>query len=610
MTVALEEKYQKLSDVEHVLKRPGRYLGSIVDHTAITWCIVHDHKMQMVKKEVTWNPALLKMFEEILDNSVDHSKRPEGQHLDTIKVNFDHQTGQITVFDNGGIPVAVHKEHQQWIPEMIFSELKAGSNFDDEDTNDLTGQNGEGASLTNIFSKEFTVTTADGKMQFTQTWSDNMGETSGGKTKKSHQNFTEVSWLPDYKRFGRTKFTPGDIEMLTKRVTDVAACNPHLKIYLNGCRVRFANFKRYIEMYCEEFVYDENEDWKIAVAASDDGFQHVSFVNSNQTSVGGSHIDYIAWQLIDKIRAHIKKKNKIDVKPAVIRSHMMLFINARIMNPRYDSQTKDNLITEVRDYGTCFTVSDKMVAGVLKSGVVQSVVDWVEAKQRQAELAKVRAAQKANKNKKVADEIKANSRARDKCILHLMEGDSAINNFINVRDNNFHGAYPLTGKPLNWRNKDELSKVANNVIVSDIMAIVGLEFGKPAKNLNYGKIRITTDADTDGANIQGLLLNLFSMWPELFEEKRIEILRSPIIVVRKGKDVKGFYSLEEWNKVSDQYSSWRFTYAKGLGSLKDDVYDQMINDPVIDTVIMDDHGQAALEMAFGDDVSKRKKWLS
>jgi len=603
----LEQKYVKLSDVQHVLKRPGRYLGSVVDHTAIAWAILNG---KMVKQELTWNPALLKMFDEIVSNSVDESKR-QNSSLDTIRITISND-GTISVLDNGGIPVSVHKEHQQWIPEMIFSELKAGSNFDDDVESSLTGQNGEGASLTNIFSERFVVETCDGKMFFVQTWSNNMSETSGPKVKKTKKKgFTRITWRPDYAKFNRTGLTVGDRAKINKRVYDIAACNPNLKIYLNDERIKIPSFKKYISMYCEEFVYDSNEDWQIGIAASDDGFQQVSFVNSTETITGGTHIDYIAWQIIDKIRAFILKKYKIDVKPAAIRSHMMLFINARIINPRYDSQTKEKLITEQRDYGTSFVVSDRTIDKLLKGNVVQSVLDWVKAKERQAEIAKIRKAQKDNKNRKVSTHIRANSKNREKCILHLMEGESAINSFISVRDDKYHGAYPLTGKPLNWRNKDELSKVASNAIISDIMSIIGLEFGKPAKNLNYGKIRICTDADLDGAgSIVGLLLNFFSMWKELFDEKRIEILKSPIIIVRKGKESKRFYSLDEWQKKSEKYSGWDVIYAKGLGSLEEDDYDQMINSPVSEIVVMDEKGEESLQMAFGDDIQARKVWLS
>jgi len=602
----IEQTYAKLTDVEHVLLRPGRYIGSVVNHTGISWLCGENG---MVKREATWNPALLKMFDEVFSNSVDESKR-KGSKLNTIQVHLDKDTGELIVTDNGGIPVVIHKEANQYVPEMIFSELRAGSNFDDGDDNDLTGQNGEGAALTNIFSKKFEVSTSDGKKQFYQVFKNNMSERSKPEITKTKGRGTSISWLPDYGRLG-TELAGGNYDKMVKRAHDVAACNPKLKIYLNGERIKYMSFKSYISEFTSEFIYDSNSDWQVGVAASEDGFQHVSFVNTTETLSGGTHVEYIEAQVNRKIREFIKKKHKVDVKPAVIRTHLMLFINARIINPRYPSQTKEDLITESRDFGTEFVVSDKMIADIVKSNIIQSILDWVASKQRQEELAKLRKASKANKSKKVAAHIKANDMNSADTVLHLMEGESAIGNFINVRNQKIHGAYPLKGKPLNWRNVKQLSDVVKNEEYSSIMNILGLEFGKPATNLKYGKIRYSTDADLDGAgSIVGLLNNFFSMWPELFDG-RIEILRSPIIIAsKKGQDKKYFYTLGEFEDVAAKHKDWSIKYVKGLGGLSEEEYDDMINHPRTDTVVMDEHGQASLEMAFGKDVTGRKVWLT
>lgn len=136
MAKSIEQQFKKLSEVEHVLLRPGRYIGSIKPHTAVEWVLDGE---KMTPQEVTYNPGFLKLFDEVISNSADHSKRPEGVGLDTIRVDIDQKSGEITVYDNGGIPVIKHKEYDQYIPEMIF-ELRAGSNFDDNDQATLTGQ--------------------------------------------------------------------------------------------------------------------------------------------------------------------------------------------------------------------------------------------------------------------------------------------------------------------------------------------------------------------------------------------------------------------------------------------------------------------------------------
>jgi len=606
MTPPIEQQYQKLTDVEHVLLRPGRYLGSTSNHTERMW-VVQDGKM--IKREVTYNPALLKMFDEIYTNSIDASKKNSKLNKITIDVGAG---GSITVWDNGGIPVVIHKEHNQYVPEMIFSELRAGSNFDDEQDNDGAGQNGEGASLTNIFSKFFRVETCDGSKQFYQEWQNNMSKTFYKKPKITvkKSGHTMINWLPDYERLGCT-MDDDNFAMLEARVYAGAACNPKLKIILNGVEIKFKSFKDYVAMFTEDFVFDFNDDWKIGVARSEDGFEHMSFVNSTRTATGGNHVGYIADQITDAIREAINKKHKVDVKPASIKQHMMLFIDARINKPRYTSQTKDDLSTEVRNFGTSIEISQKAIRDILKSDIIKSVLDWIAAKQKQEELAALRKAQREIKKKKIADHVNANSTVRSRCIFHIMEGESAMSNFINVRDARFHGAYALTGKPPNWRKKDELSGFAKHKAISSIMNILGLEFDKPAVCLNYGKIRICTDADLDGAgSIVGLLLNFFSMWPELFENNMIEVLRSPIVIATKGKDIQRFYTMDEYLANHKKLSGYAIKYNKGLGSLSVDEYDIMINQPVVDVITLDDEALENLEMVFGDDVEPRKVWLS
>ena len=122
MAKTIEQQFKKLTDIEHVLLRPGRYIGSSKSHTAEGWAFDSVNK-KFSWGEVTFNPGLIKLFDEIISNSVDHSKRTEGKHLDTIKVEIDKATGEISVFDNGGIPVVIHQDVNEWLPEMLLGHL-------------------------------------------------------------------------------------------------------------------------------------------------------------------------------------------------------------------------------------------------------------------------------------------------------------------------------------------------------------------------------------------------------------------------------------------------------------------------------------------------------
>ena len=194
--MSIDKKYQKLDDISHVIARPGMYIGSIKPHTATKWVLDNE---KMVQQELTYNPGFLKIFDEIITNSVDESKRA-GSKLNTIKVTIKDST--ISIWDNGGIPVVKHTEHNEWIPEMIFSNLKSGSNFDDTEERSWSGTNGVGSTLTNIYSSEFTISTCDGKNHFYQTYKNNMRDRVDATIKKSKSAHTEITFKPDFEKFG------------------------------------------------------------------------------------------------------------------------------------------------------------------------------------------------------------------------------------------------------------------------------------------------------------------------------------------------------------------------------------------------------------------------
>lgn len=598
----IEEQYKSLEIHEHILLRPGRYIGSITNHTEETWVLEYD---SMVKKELTWNPALVKLFDEIISNSVDESKRP-GSKLNTIKVNI-HDDGSLEIVDNGGIPVEKHKDTGEYVPEMVFGRVLAGSNFDDEEDSVVTGQNGEGASLTNIFSKTFHVETCDGKKRFVQTFSNNMYERTKAKITNGMKNYTMVWYMPDYERFGMKKLDEGTKAKIIKRVYDVAGCNPNLKVYLDGKKIDIKSFKDYVSLFSEDLIYEENKDWQVAVSTSEGSFEHVSFVNGTETKIGGTHINYVVIQIQEKIREFLKKKYKMDVKPAEIRNHIRLFINATIVNPRYSSQTKDELITEAKNYKTEYTASQLFINKILKSSVIQSTIDWIEAKKLQQEKAELAKAKKT-KRKTVSSHLPANGKNRENCILFITEGDSAISNLINVRDSDVHGGFPLRGKPKNI-SEMKLTEIIKNKELSELMDVINLTPGHRATDLSYGTIAIMADADEDGKSITALLINFFSLWPELFKEKRIKILMSPVVIAKHGKQEKRFYNYQDYIKEAKSLDGWSIEYNKGLGSLSLEEYDKMINNPLFCEVIHDREWKKSLELAFGKDASLRKQWL-
>jgi DNA topoisomerase-2 len=612
--MSVDKKFKKLDDIDHVILRPGMYIGSIKPHKATKW-IVEDDKM--IQKEVTYNPGLLKIFDEIVTNSVDESKRA-GSKLNTVKVNIDRTTNYINIWDNGGIPVVKHTQHKEWIPEMIFSNLKAGSNFNDEEQRTGAGTNGVGSTLTNIYSKEFTVTTCDGVNHFTQTFSNNMRKRTAAKVKKSTKGFTEINYLIDFEKFAITGIDDDHFKMLEKRVYDIAACNTNLKVYFNGKLVNIKTFEDYIKYYTKDFFYEAKKDktWSLGIALSNNGFQQVSFANSTDTYDGGTHVDYVMNQIIAQLREFFMKKHKVDVRPGELRNHMFLFLDSTVINPSFSSQTKEKLITEVKDFGSTFEVPTKLIQSILKSEIVNSILDWIQQKKSAEESKLQRDLNKKLDKIKVEKLIDAKGKDRWKYSIGLFEGDSAISAFRKYRDPQTMGAFALKGKFVNVSEMTN-QKLVQNTEVVNLMAAIGLKLGQriELKDLRYGRILFYVDADVDGNSIAGLLLNFFyKYWPDMFERRMIYKVETPIVVaVPKAKTKKKvlFYTQTEYNDwaAKNDLKNYEIKYKKGLAALVDDEYQDIINSPKMTLISKDDMSANSLDIWFGKNSDLRKTEL-
>jgi DNA topoisomerase-2 len=396
--------------------------------------------------------------------------------------------------------------------------------------------------------------------------------------------------------------------MLRKRLVDIAACNSNLKITFNKEKIRFKNFKEYADLYVTDSIYERSDNWEIIVAPSTNGFQAISYVNSVETKDGGTHVYSIHSQLVDKLRVMIKKKHKVEIKPAEIRNHMTLFINCTIVNPAFSSQTKEKLITEPKDFGSIHEVSDRFAKQVFGSEIISSILDWIEKKNQAEERAQLR---KLNKNltPKVLKLIDAKSKLdRENCSLGIFEGESAISAVRQFRDAQTFGAFPLKGKFINVSELKNVDIVKSEEAVN-LMGSIGLKLGEEPSELRYGKVLIYTDADPDGDAIAALLFNFFNrFWPELFRQGKIYKVLTPLVVAKKGKKTEYFYSNEDYRNWESQneVKSWDIEYKKGLASLIDDEYEEIIKNPRLVQITEDDLAKESLKTWFGGDPSGRK----
>ncbi|MCK9475585.1 MAG: ATP-binding protein [Candidatus Muirbacterium halophilum] len=462
MSKKIEDKYKVLDHLEHVLHRPASYLGSNQPNTSNKYVLENG---KMVLKKVTIIPSFLKIFDEIITNSVDEGKRKESK-LNIIKVTI--KNNKITIWDNGGIEVVIHKEYNKYVPEIIFGTLMSGSNYDDDDERIVAGTNGYGSKISNIFSKEFKISTCDGINQFTQVFANNMHKRSKPVIKANNKNHTEISYIPDYERFGLVGIDDDHFKMIEKRVYDLAACNTKLKIYFNGKLINFKSFEDYINCYVDNCFYETKKDksWSIGIALSNNGFQQVSFANSTDTYDGGTHVDYVLNQIIVQMRDFFQKKHKIDIKPSELKNHMFLFLNSTIVNPSFSSQTKEKLITEIKDFGNTFEISNKLVNSILKSEIVNSILDWVQQKKTADDSKLQRDLNKKLSKIKVEKLIDAKGKNRSACSLGLYEGD-CLHEDTNIR---VIREGDIVDIPIKKVNTDDLVITHNNRI-SNIYAL-------------------------------------------------------------------------------------------------------------------------------------------
>jgi DNA topoisomerase-2 len=425
----IEDKYKVLDQISHILLRPGTYVGSNKPGIFNKFIIDND---KFIKKNVNIIPSFIKIFDEVITNSVDEHKR--NNKLDKIDVIVDIEKNIISVKDNGGIPIEIHKDYNQYVPEVIFGNLMSGSNYDDSDERTVAGLNGLGAKLTNVFSQEFIISSCDGKKHFTQIFKNNMREKLEPVIKASKYKHTEIRYKPDLKQFNLDKIDNDHFKIIEKRIYDLAGTNNNIEFTFNGKIISFKSFEDYIKLYKSTYFFDSNKDksWSIGISSSDDGFQQVSFVNSTDTYDGGTHVEYILNQIISELRAFFQKKHKVDVKPSEFKNHISIFLNSTIINPSFSSQTKEKLITEVKDFGFTYQITDKLIKSILKSDIIDSILDWVQQKKSADESKLARELNKNLSKIKVEKLIDAKGKDRWKCSIGIFEGDCLHEN-TNIR---------------------------------------------------------------------------------------------------------------------------------------------------------------------------------
>jgi len=600
----MTEEFKVLDDREHVLARPAMYIGSVTPepHSGI---INYEYQTKTVV------PGLIKIVEEVIQNSVDEHIRTQGKFATKIDIKIETtlEGCEVTLSDNGrGIPVELHGG--EYRPLLAWTKLRAGSNFDDS-TRIGAGMNGVGVSLTNIFSTSFVGTSCDGKNKIVVTCVDNM-KTIKHKvsTPTNPTRGVTVKFMPDLSKFGLTEFTQDHVDVLKDRIANLAVMYHGIVFSFNGEKIKFRNIKQVAKQFNENAISIEGDNFAFVFApsGSDEEFRCLSYVNGIYVKNGGTHVDYVLNNIISSLRDFVKKKYKIEVPPNQIKQHVLFasWVN-NFPNLKFDSQTKERITNSYGEVSNVLGTIDyeKIAKNILNTPeIIDPMIEAILYKKEMNDKLALAKKQKSIAKVRVVNHIAATDPNPEHKMLLLCEGLSAIGSLICVRNPKTVGGYPLRGKPLNVRGMKPIDIIKNKEIF-ELMAIIGLELGKPAINLNYGKIVAFSDADVDGLHIFGLLLNFFSLWPELFEQKRIYRLMSPLYYCVKGKDTKIFYTKEEFDSAN--LKGYTVDYFKGLGSMPENVYYECVNNPRLIQVNGDDMNK--LEMAFGDSAELRKDWL-
>jgi DNA topoisomerase-2 len=644
----LAKQYQKKTDKQHILDNPDTYIGSIENVDENLW-IYDESTLQIVNKPIHYIPGLYKLFDEGVVNCRDHVIRMIQRHKVSDKdtklvtyINIDiTEDGTITMENDGnGIDVAKHPEHNVWIPQMIFGELRTSTNYDKDEKRIVGGKNGFGFKLVLIWSSEGSVETFDHirGLKYTQTFTRNLDVISEPviiKVKGS-KPYTKVSFKPDYRRFGIAGLTSDMISLLKKRFYDICAVTDQsekkIKFAYNGVPSAIKNFQQYIDLYIgsAKRVYESTDcgRWEYAVSlAPAHEFTQVSFVNGICTYKGGKHVEYIVGQVVRKLADFIEKKKKVRVNPAAIKEQLILFLRCDIENPAFDSQTKDFMNTPSNKFGSSCTVSESFIEKIAKMGVMETACDLTQAKEKNTAAKKTDGSKTKNVRgiENFMDANLSGTVQSGNCILILCEGLSAMSGIVSglsSEDRNIIGIYPLRGKLLNVRG-ESIKKITDNKEITDLKKILGLENGRTYSSiddvnqyLRYGKIMIMCDQDTDGSHIKGLCINLFHCeWKSLIMIPGfLSFMNTPILRASKASNTLSFYNDGEynaWKTATADSTTWKIKYFKGLGTSKSDEFKEYFaNKKIVDFVYEQDSSDDVIDKVFNDKrANDRKTWL-
>lgn len=595
-----EQDIKSLDWREHIRLRPGMYIGKLGDGSS------SDDGIYILVKEV-------------IDNSIDEFVMGCGT---TIEVTIEQ--GKVQVRDYGrGIPLGKVVD--------VVSKMNTGGKYDSAAFKKSVGLNGVGTKAVNALSSWFEVYSVRDGQRKMATFERGVLKSDMPLQDTSEKTGTCVSFSPDPTIFKNYSFRSEYIEKMLKNYVYL---NSGLTIILNGQSFSSSNGLEDLlveDNNPEDFRYPiihlKGDDIELAITHSKTQYneQYYSFVNGQNTTQGGTHLNAFREGVVQTIRDFFKKNyDSSDIRKSIISA-----ISVKVMEPVFESQTKTKLgSTEMGDgKPSVRTYIVNFIAEQLDNFLHRNpqVADAIQQKIIEAEserkslsdirkLAKDRAKKVSLHNKKLRDcrihltDIK-NDRRLDST-LFITEGDSASGSITKSRDANTQAVFSLRGKPLNTYGKT-LKIVYENEEFNLLQAALDIE--DSIENLRYNNIVIATDADVDGMHIRLLLITFFlQFFPELIKEGHIYILQTPLFRVKSKKEVVYCYSEQDRLSSLKRLPSAEITRFKGLGEISPDEFRNFIGQDIrLDPVMMDKalSSEKLLEFYMGNNTPQRQEFI-